>query len=403
MKLTILTPTEMANVDRLAIERGPHDGIALMQRAGTAVAEAVMVRFPQAVHVDVLCGPGNNGGDGYVAATILARAGIGVSVWATGLPRSGSDAAAVAAECPIERRELADFRAQDGGVVIDALFGSGLARPLDAVARSVIEKVTAWAMPVVSVDLPSGLSGESGQVLGAAFRAAVTVTFVRKKPGHLLYPGRALCGELVERDIGINDSVVEEISSRTFENLPPLWLARFPRAAEDTYKYRRGHVGVFSGGLASTGAARLSAMAAARVGAGAVTLLLPPAALTGDAAHLTSPTGGFGIAGRQRFDRPEQRGNPDGQFVDGVGCRKVRLCIPHNAIVPHIRHTQSRAALRQSMVLRPSNLHFELDVLQCVQRSPQSWLLTEGPRGGAGAPRRRSTPSPGRIPQATCS
>lgn len=284
----ILTPEEMGRADRLAIKRGPLDGVGLMRRAGAAVADIAMTRFPGAAHVHVLCGPGNNGGDGYVAATILAASGVEVSVWTGGSPRPGSDAAAVAAECPVQPRDIAGFEPERGSIVIDALYGAGLARALDGPAAAAVEKVTAAGTPVVAVDLPSGLSGESGEVLGTAFRAAVTVTFVRKKPGHLLYPGRALCGELVVADIGISDAVVAEIGSHAFENLPSLWLERFPQPADDTYKYRRGHVAVFSGGPASTGAARLSAMAAARVGAGAVTLLSPPAALAVNAVHLTS-------------------------------------------------------------------------------------------------------------------
>lgn len=143
-------------------------------------------------------------------------------------------------------------------------------------------------MPVVAVDLPSGVSGESGNVLGAAFRADTTVTFVRKKPGHLLQPGRSLCGEIVVADIGIADSIVDEVNVRCFENHPVLWRKNFPSLAVDTHKYRRGHVGVFSGAATATGAARLSAMAAARAGAGAVTVLSPAEALAANAAHLTS-------------------------------------------------------------------------------------------------------------------
>lgn len=288
MKIEILTPDEMARADRLAIEQGPFDGVALMRRAGAAVADNVMLRYPQTRHVNVLCGPGNNGGDGYVAATLLARSGVEVSLWSEGLPRAGSDAEFVAKECPLQARDLSDFEPCGDSLVIDALYGAGLARPLEGAALSAVEKVAAAGQTVVAVDLPSGISGESGEALGAAFRAALTVTFARKKPGHLLYPGRALCGEVILCDIGISDAVVEHIGGRCFENSPSLWLSHFPKPAEDTYKYSRGHVGVFSGGVASTGASRLSAIAAARTGAGAVTLLSPPAALTVNAAHLTS-------------------------------------------------------------------------------------------------------------------
>ena len=172
--------------------------------------------------------------------------------------------------------------------MVDALYGAGLSKPLSGDAARAVEVATELNLPVVAVDLPSGVSGESGQVLGEAFRARITVTFARKKPGHLLLPGRGMCGELVLADIGISDDIVAQLEPLTFENLPPLWLENFPIPAVDTHKYRRGHVGVFSGGPSATGAARLSALAAARSGAGAVTVLSPANAVQVNAAHLTS-------------------------------------------------------------------------------------------------------------------
>ena len=185
-------------------------------------------------------------------------------------------------------RPLADFAPLPGAVVVDALYGAGLAKPLAGADAAAVAAVAAADVPVVAVDLPSGVSGATGAVLGTAFRAALTVTFFRKKPGHLLDPGRFLCGEVRVAEIGIDPAVLAEIRPSAFENLPPLWLSSFPMPAPDTHKYRRGHVGVFSGGPAATGAARLSAMAAARAGAGAVTMLSPQAALAANAAHLTS-------------------------------------------------------------------------------------------------------------------
>lgn len=306
----ILTPSEMASVDRAAIERGPLVGIALMRNAGAAVARLVLERYPTASHVHVLCGPGNNGGDGYVVARILQEAGVSVSVLANQPPREGSDAALAAAECPIPVRPLVALAPEPGGIVVDALFGAGLSKPIAGDEASAISQCAQAQVPVVAVDLPSGVSGESGNVLGAAFRADATVTFVRKKPGHLLQPGRSLCGEIVVADIGIADSVVTEQSIRCFENHPALWRKEFPSLAVDTHKYRRGHVGVFSGAATATGAARLSAMAAARAGAGAVTVLSPAEALAANAAHLTSimlrPAGTLDeIAAFLRERRPE--------------------------------------------------------------------------------------------------
>jgi hydroxyethylthiazole kinase-like uncharacterized protein yjeF len=284
----LLTPAEMAEADRLTIAHGPIDGIGLMRRAGDAVATLVLERFPGAPSVAVLAGPGNNGGDGYVAAEYLRRAGIAVTLWRAEEPRPGSDAARAAAECRLAPRPLADYEPQPGGIVVDALFGAGLGRPVDGVYAGALSKVEAAGARVVAVDLPSGISGAGGQVLGIAPRADLSVTFFRKKPGHLLYPGRTFCGEVAVVDIGIRNEVLETIRPKTVENDAANWIADFPSPAADTHKYARGHVGVFSGGPSATGAARLSAMAAARTGAGAVTLLSPGGALAVNAAHLTS-------------------------------------------------------------------------------------------------------------------
>lgn len=284
----LLTPAEMAEADRRTIEAGPFSGIDLMRRAGAAVAAVVLGRYPMAERVHVLCGPGNNGGDGYVVARLLHEAGAEVSVWALGDPRLGTDAATAAAECPVASNPVDGFQPTSGSVVIDALFGAGLSKAIDGDAAAAVEKCRQAGVPVVAVDLPSGVSGSSGKILGRAFRADVTVTFFRKKPGHLIYPGREFCGETLVRQIGIEPTVLQAIRPACFENAPTLWSWHFPRPAADTYKYARGHVGVFSGGPSSTGAARLSASAAARAGAGAVTLLSPGNALQVNAGHLTS-------------------------------------------------------------------------------------------------------------------
>ncbi len=286
-RLEILTPDEMAACDHRAIQQGPFDGLGLMHRAGAAVASAILARYADASRFDVLCGPGNNGGDGYVVAEMLRRSGVEVAIYSDGAPRDGSDAALAAKGCSVWPQPLGAFNPVKGSVVVDAIYGAGLARPLAANVKRVIDLVR--GVPVVAVDLPSGVSGTTGEVLGgAAFQAEVTITFVRKKPGHLLLPGKLLCGEVVVADIGIPDSIVDDIAVRCCENGPELWLPLIPQPAIDAHKYARGHVAVFSGGATATGAARLSAMAAARTGAGAVTLLSPQDALAANAAHLTS-------------------------------------------------------------------------------------------------------------------
>lgn len=286
--LEVLTPTEMAEADRLAAVAGPHDGYGLMRNAGAAVLREALARYPGAEGFDVLCGPGNNGGDGYEVARLFHEAGLPVATWAQGAPRPGSDAERAARLCPVASRPLGDFTPRAGRLVIDALYGAGLARALDGAAARAAESCRAAGAPVVAVDLPSGLSGDTGAAAGAVFAAGLTVTFFRLKPGHLLEPGRGLCGEVVLADIGIPEAVLAAIAPNTFRNRPALWAAALPRPRREQHKYSRGHAAVLSGGPSSTGAARLSALAAARAGAGAVTLWSPGNAMAVNAAHLTS-------------------------------------------------------------------------------------------------------------------
>ena len=265
--LELLTPEEMARADQAALASGI-PGPALMQAAGAAVARAVRARF-RPCRTLVLAGPGNNGGDGYVAARLLERAGWPVAVAALTPPREGSDAAGAAAlwrgpMVPFETAEVAR-----AGLVIDALFGAGLARPLE---EPVIRLLRSVRSPLVAVDVPSGLDGATAQTLGHAPQAALTVTFFRRKPGHLLLPGRALCGVLVLAQIGLPASVLTEIAPRTFHNQPGLW--RLPVRRPESHKFSLGHVTV-PAGTTLTGAARLAAGAARRVGAGLVSLAAP--------------------------------------------------------------------------------------------------------------------------------
>ncbi len=282
----LLTVAEMARADKAAIAAGV-TGAELMEAAGRAVAEAILARHPaerQAGPVLVLCGPGNNGGDGFVAARHLAAAGWPVRLALLGArERLAGDAAHHAALWDGAIEELVADRAEallsGAGVVVDALFGAGLSRPLEGAARRMVEALASSPAVVVAVDVPSGVSGDNGAVLGAAaVQAALTVTFFRKKPGHLLLPGRQLCGEVVVADIGIPDRVLAEIAPRTFENRPRLWGEGYPWRRLGDHKYDFGHALVL-GGATMTGAGRLAARAALRAGAGLVTVACPPEAL----------------------------------------------------------------------------------------------------------------------------
>jgi len=284
----LLTCAQMGRADRWTIDNAYASGIALMDHAGAAVAHLVLERYGDAARVLVLCGPGNNGGDGYVTAQLLREAGMPVTLHAFGAPRPGSDAAIAAGRCMVlaESPDLFDPTSED--VVIDALFGAGLTRELPDDVAAALAKARDAGSRIIAVDLPSGVNGDSGADLGGAVAADSTVTFFRKKPGHLLYPGRALCGEIIVADIGVRAEVFGDDPPSIFENGPALWADALPRADAAWHKYARGHAAVFSGGRHATGAARLSAMAAQRAGAGAVTILGQPDALDIHAARVTS-------------------------------------------------------------------------------------------------------------------
>jgi hydroxyethylthiazole kinase-like uncharacterized protein yjeF len=268
----------MGAADQAAIAAGT-TGAVLMERAGAAVADAVTARFSPAGTV-VLAGPGNNGGDGYVVARLLAERGWEVEVEALAPPAS-PDAAAAAARWEGPCRPLGEGAAR-AELVIDALFGAGLDRPLASEAARLVRRLNGARKPVVAIDVPSGLAGDTGRALeGVAFQAALTVTFHRRKPAHALEPGRSLCGEIVVADIGLGAT-----PARLFENTRALWLAGFPWPGVASHKHARGHLVVVSGEAWSTGAARLSARAGLRIGAGLVTILSPPDALMVNAAHL---------------------------------------------------------------------------------------------------------------------
>jgi hydroxyethylthiazole kinase-like uncharacterized protein yjeF len=257
----LLTPQEMAAADRLTIASGV-PGTVLMQNAGRAVARAILARYPPC-RVAVLCGPGNNGGDGYVVSRLLQRNGWPVRVAALSAPHGDAVWAAAAWHGPAAA--FAEATAASADLVVDAVFGAGLSRGLDRPVAAVLGA----ARRLVAIDVPSGVDGANGVVRGFAPRCELTVTFFRRKPGHLLLPGRTLCGETVLADIGIPSRVLAEIQPKTFRNGPELW--RLPTLGPEAHKYTRGHVTVL-GGPAMTGAARLAAMAARQAGAGMVTI-----------------------------------------------------------------------------------------------------------------------------------
>ena len=285
-RLALLTPLEMARADAFAVASGRSTEV-LMRAAGEAVAAAVAARWSPR-KVLVACGPGNNGGDGFVAARALREAGWPVRVALLGERAQLKGAAAHHAERwggVVE--PLSPAAVEDSELAIDAIFGAGLARPVMGVAAETLAAIAARAIPFAAVDIPSGVDGATGAVRGVAVAADLTVTFFRKKPGHLLLPGRGLCGETVVADIGIPAAALAEIGPKTHENGPAIWLDAYPWPKLEDHKYRRGHA-LVAGGEAMTGAGRLAARAAGRMGAGLVTLAAPHAAWAVYASALTS-------------------------------------------------------------------------------------------------------------------
>ena len=281
----LLDVRQMSAAIRLTVAAGIPEG-QLAESAGAAVARQIEQRY-SARSVTVLCGPGSNGGDGFVAARHLAEAG-----WPVRLALLEANET-----LPEELRHHAEqwHRAiapltpavlEGAHLVVDAIFGSGLTRALGGSDAETLAAAARMGVPIVAIDVPSGLMGDTGEILGAV-RSVLTVTFFRKKPGHLLLPGRSLCGEVVVADIGILPSVLEQIGPGTFENDPELWISHLPRPRDDANKYMRGHA-LIVGGYPMTGASRMAARAAARAGAGLTTIAVPEIALSIYGAALTS-------------------------------------------------------------------------------------------------------------------
>jgi NAD(P)H-hydrate epimerase len=290
LKNVLLSVAQMAMADNAAIAGGI-PGLQLMEAAGQGVADAITGRW-QPRPALVLCGPGNNGGDGFVVARLLAEAGWPVRLASLNdVNTMKGDALAHArrwtgAVLPLEPDVLGE-----GDLVVDALFGAGLSRPLEGRAKAVIEAINEKRLECVAVDMPSGVHGDSGEILGVAPECVLSVTFFRRKPGHLLLPGSELMGDVRVVDIGIPETVLEQVKPDTFANGPDLWISHFPWPSSKGNKFDRGHA-VIVGGPEMTGASRLAASAARRIGAGLATIAAPSSAFeayaAGDPGNITS-------------------------------------------------------------------------------------------------------------------
>lgn len=352
---TLLSVAEMYRADQGAMAQGG-SSLALMENAGAGAAAEILARFgprPTAV----LCGPGNNGGDGFVIARHLAAAGATVQVALLGqMAKLKGDAAAMAKRWDGPVAPLTPAVLDGAALVVDALFGAGLARNLSGPAKDTLKAAGDRDLVSVAIDVPSGLQGDSGRIRGFALPAAMTVTFFRAKPGHLLAPGRRLCGEVRVIDIGIPSVVLDDIHPLTWENTPALWHAHFPWPRSDDHKYSRGHAVVASGGQATTGAARLAARAALRVGAGLVTVAAPQSAVAECAAQLTAVM----VAPYKGRDG----------FADVIKDKRRNAVLlgPGNGVTPATRaNTLQALKMRKACVL-------DADALTVFQRAPKTLM-----------------------------
>ncbi|MDB1135730.1 NAD(P)H-hydrate dehydratase [Candidatus Anaplasma sp. TIGMIC] len=224
----------------------------LISRAGAAVTEEITARFPKSSAL-VLCGPGNNGKDGVAVARLLRDLGWQVRV--VGYKSNMLDVPPV---------QFDNFETSES-IIVDAVFGLGLSRPIEDDLRKVIYKINESGKPVVSIDLPTGINGDTGEIMGSAVRSDLTVTFSCLKFGHVISPGRYYSGEVSIKDIGL-----QVCSATAYYNTPCLWSGLIPRPSHESHKYNRGYAVVCSPGIRAVGAVKLAALAALRTCPGAV-------------------------------------------------------------------------------------------------------------------------------------
>lgn len=285
--LALLSSEQMAQADQLAIEDGTA-GATLMENAGETVADVIVQHYEKQPTL-VLCGPGNNGGDGFVIARMLKEYGWDVTVALFGEKDTlKGDAKANADKWTGDIQPLDTSLLDDTSLIVDALFGVGLARPIEGAVADIVDAINESSLAVVAVDIPTGVCSNTGAILGTALQADTTITFCRQKRGHALVPGKILSGQIMLADIGIEDEHVEQTKPDCFENQPALWQDDFPFLSPMDHKYTRGAAIVVGGDTEMTGASRLAAMSALRAGAGHVTIACPGPALEVYASQLTA-------------------------------------------------------------------------------------------------------------------
>ena len=286
--MLVVTAEEMRELDRLTIERYGLPSLTFMERAGAAIAEAISKNFRAAARHGVLivAGKGNNGGDGFVIARLLKKKRIPcevallarraeVSADAGHNLRAFLKLKGMVSEIGAGNFALLSDRLSKKGLIVDAILGTGMKNDVRGLFAEAISLMNASGLPIVAVDIPSGLDSDKGTPLGIAIQAEMTVALGYPKLGEVIYPGLDHVGELVVADIGIDQRAVAEVGPRTklLERETIRWLV--PRRVADTHKGSYGHLVVVAGSRGKTGAAILACRAAMRCGAGLVTLAAP--------------------------------------------------------------------------------------------------------------------------------
>ena len=284
--IPVLDSRQMQVADRAAIASGV-PSIELMENAARVLVDELVGRWREARRVIVLCGPGNNGGDGLAAARLLAVDGISAAVFTLRPPESyRGDAAANARRAQESGLELSPLSSRStwrslasslasSDVVVDALFGTGLSRALEGDAARAVVAINSAARSVAAADLPSGLSADSGQLLGRCVRADLTVAFAAAKRCHVLPPAREHCGHVVVREIGIPAEILARQKTRLWISQAADVTAALPPRRPDSHKGDYGRLAILAGSRGKTGAAALAARGALRAGAGLVTVFCP--------------------------------------------------------------------------------------------------------------------------------
>jgi hydroxyethylthiazole kinase-like uncharacterized protein yjeF len=363
----LYSAAQTRQLDQIAIGHHGIAGYTLMQRAGEAAFQVLRRHWPRARRIALVCGPGNNGGDGYVVARLAQAAGLQVQVLVLGDParlrgdaRTARDAAR---DAGVTMHGFEAAHLHDSEVIVDALFGTGLERNVENEWRGAVETMNAAVdTPVLAIDIPSGLHADAGRVLGVAVRAQVTVTFIGLKTGLLTGHGRDYTGELVFNDLGVPAEVYAQVDAVARRLSAHALTGLLPRRQRSLHKGQAGHVGVIGGSEGMAGAACLAGEAAVRAGAGLTTLLTHPAHAT----HL-------------QLTRPELLTQ---SVADATALRSAWGRATVLAIGPGLGQSRWARALLAAALDNPLPKVIDADGLNLIASEPirrQDWILTPHP------------------------